>query len=57
MGNLSHLDELEAEAIYIMREVAAECEKPVMLYSCWQMFYCGPLARFLFRHIFRRGKQ
>lgn len=33
MNNLSHLDELEAEAIYIMREVAAECEKPVMLYS------------------------
>ncbi len=29
----SYLDELEAEAIYIMREVAAECEKPVMLYS------------------------
>ena len=29
MGTLSHLDELEAEAIYIMREVAAECEKPV----------------------------
>ncbi len=33
MNNLSHLDRLEAEAIYIMREVAAECEKPVMLYS------------------------
>lgn len=33
MSNLSHLDALEAEAIYIMREVAAECEKPVMLYS------------------------
>lgn len=33
MRELSHLDELEAEAIYIMREVAAECEKPVMLYS------------------------
>lgn len=33
MGKLSHLDALEAEAIYIMREVAAECEKPVMLYS------------------------
>ena len=33
MSKLSHLDELEAEAIYIMREVAAECEKPVMLYS------------------------
>lgn len=29
----SHLDELEQEAIYIMREVVAECEKPVMLYS------------------------
>lgn len=29
----THLDALEAEAIYIMREVAAECEKPVMLYS------------------------
>ena len=29
----THLDTLEAEAIYIMREVAAECEKPVMLYS------------------------
>ena len=30
---LTHLDKLEAEAIYIMREVAAECAKPVMLYS------------------------
>lgn len=30
---LSHLDNLEAEAIYIIREVAAECENPVMLYS------------------------
>ncbi len=30
---MTHLDELEAEAIYIMREVAACCEKPVMLYS------------------------
>ena len=33
MRELSHLDKLEAEAIYIIREVAAECEKPVMLYS------------------------
>ncbi|QTL99703.1 sulfate adenylyltransferase subunit CysD [Iocasia frigidifontis] len=33
MNNLTHLDQLEAEAIYIIREVAAECEKPVMLYS------------------------
>lgn len=30
---MTHLDQLEAEAIYIIREVAAECEKPVMLYS------------------------
>lgn len=30
---LTHLDELEAESIYIMREVVAECERPVMLYS------------------------
>jgi sulfate adenylyltransferase subunit 2 len=28
MSQLSHLDALEAEAIYIIREVAAECEKP-----------------------------
>ena len=33
MSENSHLDELEAEAIYIIREVAADCEKPVMLYS------------------------
>ena len=33
MSEFSHLDKLEAEAIYIIREVAAECEKPVMLYS------------------------
>lgn len=33
MSKLSHLDVLEAEAIYIIREVAAECENPVMLYS------------------------
>ncbi|BES66408.1 sulfate adenylyltransferase subunit CysD [Gottschalkiaceae bacterium SANA] len=32
-NELTHLDQLEAEAIYIIREVAAECEKPVMLYS------------------------
>ena len=33
MRELTSLEQLEAEAIYIMREVAAECEKPVMLYS------------------------
>ncbi|MCU4157543.1 sulfate adenylyltransferase subunit CysD [Carboxylicivirga sp. A043] len=31
--NISHLKELEAEAIHIIREVAAEFENPVMLYS------------------------
>jgi sulfate adenylyltransferase subunit 2 len=30
---LTHLDELEAEAIYILREVAAELERPVLLFS------------------------
>lgn len=30
---LSHLDQLEAEAIHIIREVAAEFQNPVMLYS------------------------
>jgi sulfate adenylyltransferase subunit 2 len=32
-NNSSHLGRLEAEAIFIMREVAAEFRKPVMLYS------------------------
>ena len=30
---LSHLDELEAEAIHVMREVVAERERPVLLFS------------------------
>ena len=30
---MTHLDKLEAEAIHIMREVAATAERPVMLYS------------------------
>src|SRR5206468_766987 len=30
---LSHLDELEAEAVHIMREAAAERERPVLLFS------------------------
>ena len=29
----TYLERLEAEAIHIMREVAAECREPVMLYS------------------------
>ena len=31
--NLTHLQQLEAESIHIIREVAAEFENPVMLYS------------------------
>jgi len=36
MGDISartHLDWLESEAVYILREVAAECERPVLLFS------------------------
>jgi sulfate adenylyltransferase subunit 2 len=33
MTALTHLQKLEAESIHILREVVAECEKPVMLYS------------------------
>src|ERR1700743_2688901 len=51
---LSHLKMLEAEAIHIFREVAAEFEKPVMLYSigkdssvmlrlAQKAFYPGPI--------------
>src|SRR5947199_1547690 len=31
--NLTHLKQLEAESIHIIREVAAEFQNPVMLYS------------------------
>jgi sulfate adenylyltransferase subunit 2 len=33
LPQLSHLSRLEAESIHILREVVAECERPVMLYS------------------------
>jgi sulfate adenylyltransferase subunit 2 len=33
LPHVSHLDELESEAVYIMREVAAELERPVLLFS------------------------
>lgn len=33
MKTLTHLERLEAESIHIIREVVAEAEKPVMLYS------------------------
>src|SRR5688572_19913569 len=31
--SMTHLEALEAESIHIMREVVAETERPVMLYS------------------------
>ncbi|MEX2382170.1 MAG: sulfate adenylyltransferase subunit CysD [Opitutales bacterium] len=31
--NLSHLKQLEAEAVFVMREVAAQCENPVLMFS------------------------
>ena len=31
--NLTHLRELESEAIYVIREVASQFENPVMLFS------------------------
>ena len=33
MSSLMHLQALEAESIFVLREVAATCEKPVLLYS------------------------
>src|SRR6202051_2139338 len=53
-GRLSHLQLLEAESIHILREIAAECERPVMLYSigkdssvmlrlAQKAFYPGPI--------------
>src|SRR5437868_14493579 len=33
MSTLTHVQRLEAESLHIMREVVAECDNPVMLYS------------------------
>src|ERR1700716_3854864 len=54
MANLAHLRALEAESIHILREVVAEFERPVMLYSigkdssvllrlAQKAFYPGPI--------------
>jgi sulfate adenylyltransferase subunit 2 len=54
MSSRSHLHQLEAESIHIMREVAAECQRPVLLYSigkdssvllrlAQKAFYPGPI--------------
>ena len=65
-GALTHLDRLEAESIHIMREVVAETENPVMLYSigkdssvmlhlALKAFYPGPLP-FPLLHVDTRWK-
>src|SRR5512144_430538 len=58
---LDHLRALEADSIHILREVVAEYERPVLLYSIWQdssvllrlaqkAFYPGPIP-FPLHHI------
>ena len=53
---LTHLKRLEAESIQIMREVAAEAENPVMLYSIGKdssVMLTGRLVQFLKRELLR----
>jgi sulfate adenylyltransferase subunit 2 len=50
---LSHLRQLEAESIHIIREVAAEFERPVMLYSIGKD---SAVMVHLARKAFHRGK-
>ncbi len=62
----THLEELEAESLFILREVAAEFERPVMLYSvgkdssvllrlAQKAFYPGPIP-FPLMHVDTRWK-
>ena len=42
---LDYLDQLESEAIHIMREVAGQFERPALLIFGWQRFnYSGSLG-------------
>ncbi|MEC8603231.1 MAG: phosphoadenosine phosphosulfate reductase family protein, partial [Bacteroidota bacterium] len=44
--NLSHLEELEAESIYVIREVASQFERPALLFSGGKdSIVCYHLAR------------
>ena len=44
--NLTHLEELEAESIFVLREVAAQFERPVLLFSGGKdSIVCYHLAR------------
>ena len=60
-SRLSHLRLLEAESIHILREVASEFERPVMLYSigkdssvmlrlAQKAFYPAPIPLDAYRH-------
>ena len=53
MKKLTHLEVLEAEAIHIMREVVAQVEKPVMLYSIGKD---SAVMLHLARKAFHKGK-
>lgn len=37
---LSHLDALESESMHILREVAAECANPALLFSGEKILLC-----------------
>ena len=61
MTSRSHLQQLEAESIHIIREVVAECQRPVLLYSIGKdssvllrltqkAFFPGPIP-FPFLHV------
>ncbi len=52
---LGHLDALESEAIHIMREVAAECANPALLFSGGKIpsFCCDWRKKLFARGIFR----
>ena len=39
-GQLSHLDALESESVHILREVAAECANPALLFSVEKIPSC-----------------
>ena len=56
MSKSKYLEELENEAIFILREVVAEFEKPVMLYSVGKdssvMLHLAQKAFFLPRCLF-----
>jgi len=48
--------EKNAQKFRVVREgYTWGCNMPMAL--CWQMLYCGPLARAIFRLVFRRGEK